>query len=266
MVRLAIFEREQEQGLQDTTIVQYCVLNLLSLIKDGYDLFLTSNGVILIYDDLPVEYFHFVDQFPYLGYNCFSETTGHGLPPDVYVGAWRNDMTVQQKYEEYLSSDEISKYLENDQLVEWRIPKNNPPKRRQTAWEFMGQEVPERFLNLLNLFVKRRRVGEPSGSTSAEVVDVPSGSASAEVVGTEAPTVEASSGSAPAEVFDVDAEISIINNAETQAVQIISENPWRLYHAGVFTLRDNKGAISGKGFPFPDIQFYFSPVHGNEVG
>ena len=82
---------------------------------------------------------------------------------------------------------------------------------------------------------------EPSGSTSVEVVDVPPGSASAEVVGTEAPTVEASSGSAPAEVFDVDAELSTMNNAETQAVQIISENPWHLYHAGVLTLRDNKG-------------------------
>ena len=39
----------------------------------------------------------------------------------------------------------------------------------------------------------------------------------------------------------MDAEISTLNNAETQAVQIISENPWRLYHAGVLTLRDNKG-------------------------
>ena len=30
-------------------------------------------------------------------------------------------------------------------------------------------------------------------------------------------------------------------SAETQAVQIISENPWRLFPAGVLTLRDNKG-------------------------
>ena len=120
--------------------------------------------------------------------------------------------------------------MENDQLVEFRIRKNNPPERRQTAWEFMGQEVPETYLNLLdNLFEERRRV------------EVPSGSASAEVVGTEAATVEASSSSAPAEVFDVDAEISALNTAETQAVQIISENPWHLYHAGVLTLRDNKG-------------------------
>ena len=38
--------------------------------NDGYDLFLTSNGVILIYDDLPCDYFEIVDQFPYLVQIC----------------------------------------------------------------------------------------------------------------------------------------------------------------------------------------------------
>ena len=32
---------------------RYCILKTQKLVKDGYDLFLTSNGVILIYDDLP---------------------------------------------------------------------------------------------------------------------------------------------------------------------------------------------------------------------
>ena len=158
--------------------------------------------MILVYDDLPSEYFHIVDQFLYVGFNAFSRTSGHGLSPEIRFGTWRSDMTIRQKYEEYLSSDEISKYLEHDKLVEWRIPKNNPPKRKQTAWEFMGQQVPEKYLDLINsLFDGRRRA------------DVLSGSASAEVVGSEASTVE------------VDAEISTLNNAETQAVQIISENP-----------------------------------------
>jgi len=247
MVQLARKEAGTKPPRQyDTT--RYCVLKLQKLIRDGYDLFLTSNGVILIFDDLPLDYFYIVDQFPYVGFNAFSKTSGHGLPPEVQVGTWRFEMTVQQKYEEYLSSDEISKYLENDQLVEYRIPKNNPPKRRQTAWEFMGQEVPAGYLNLLdNLFKERRRV------------EVPSGSASAEVVGTKASTVEASSSSAPAEVFDVDAEISAMNNAETQAVQIISENPWHLYRAGVLTLRDNKGerATNPYGEPVLIIREFF---------
>ena len=43
----------------DTTI--YCVLNVKKLLQDNYDLFLTRNGVVLIYDDVSLEYFHFVE-------------------------------------------------------------------------------------------------------------------------------------------------------------------------------------------------------------
>lgn len=136
-----------------------------------------------------------------------------------------------QRYEEYLPPGEISKYLdENYQLVEWRIPREYVPERRHTAWEFMGQEIPENYLNCINsLFHGRRRA------------EVPSGSASAEVGGTRASTAAASSSSAPAEVFDVDAEINTLNNAEPQAVRIISENRLHLWQAGVLTLRNNKG-------------------------
>ena len=38
---------------------------------------------MLIYDDLPLDYFLIVDQFPYVGFNAFSKTSGHGLPPEV---------------------------------------------------------------------------------------------------------------------------------------------------------------------------------------
>ena len=46
--------------------------------------------MILIYDDLPLYYFLIVDQFPYVGFNAFSKTSGrgHGLPPEVQLGAW----------------------------------------------------------------------------------------------------------------------------------------------------------------------------------
>ena len=193
---------------------RYCILKTTMLLRDGYDLFLTSNGVVLCYDDIPCRYFEIVGEFPYLGYHFANRTTGHGLPPEIKIGTWRHNMTVREKYEEYLPSGEISQYLENDQIVEWRVPHSPFPKRRTTAWEFMGQEVPERYLKLLNNFPNDRRnpeacddmpYGLPSALTS-EVGNTPvdiyiateeaTGSASAEVVGS------GSTGSASAEVVE----------------------------------------------------------------
>ena len=113
----------------------------------------------------------------------------------------------------------------------------------------MGQEVPERYLQLLNNFPNERRhpeacddmpYGLPSSLTS-EVGNIPgdifmateeaTGSASAEVVG--------STGSASAEV--VEEELSTRSKLELQAVQIIAENPWHLFQSGITTLRNNKG-------------------------
>ena len=158
-------------------------------------------------------------------------------------------MTVREKYEEYLPSGEISKYLENDEIVEYRVPHSPFPKRRTTAWEFMGQNVPERYLQLLNNLPNDRRhpeacddmpYGLPSSLTS-EVGNTPvdiymateeaTGSASAEVVG--------STGSASAEV--VEEELSTRSKLELQAVQIITETPWHLFQSGIMTLRNNKG-------------------------
>ena len=176
---------------------RYCILKTTMLMRDGYELFLTSNGVVLIYDDIPCRYFEIVNEFPYLGYHFASRTSGHSLPPEVRAGVWRPNMTVREKYEEC----EISKYLKNDEIVEFRVPHAPFPKRRTTAWEFMGQEVPERYLQLLNNFPHDRRhpeacddmpYGLPSSLTS-EVGNTPvdiymateeaTGSASAEVVG-----------------------------------------------------------------------------------
>ena len=57
----------------DTT--RYCILKTHKLVRDGCDLFLTSNGVILIYDDLPCDYFDIVEQCPFLGFNAASRTS-----------------------------------------------------------------------------------------------------------------------------------------------------------------------------------------------
>ena len=151
---------------------RYCVLSVNCLLMEGYDLYLTRNGVILIYDDIPARVFTIVDQFPYVGYNCFRLTSGHGLPPEVRSGQWRPNMNALDQYREYLSSDEISLYMEGDELVEFRVPRNPFPKRRQTAWEFMGQETPEYYRRLLDQF--------PASRSDVAACDSQIGSATAE--------------------------------------------------------------------------------------
>ena len=232
---------------------RYCILKTHKLVQDGFDLFLTSNGVILIYDDLPCDYFEIVDQFPYLGYNFASRTSGHGLPPEIKVGVWRGKMTAREEYEEYLSSNEISEYLEDGRLVEYRLVRKPFPKGRSTAWEFMGQEVPENYSKLLNNFCEERRY-------PAACVDGRYGTSSSASAGAVVPEpAEASTGSAPAEVVDVEAELSTLNKLEVQAVQIISENPWHLFQAGVMTLRNNKGerVTNPHGEPVLIVREYF---------
>ena len=194
----------------ETTI--YCALNISMLIRRGYDLFLTANGVVLIFDDTSLEFFHIVEEYPYLGLSVFSRSVPHSLPREVQNGQWRGTMSVQKKYEEYLSSDEISKYLDptDGQLVPWRIPRTCKNKRRQSAWEFMGQTPPTTYIDCISSLFGEEKA-------------------------------EASSGSAPAKEFDVEAELSTMNNQEIQAVNIISESPWHLWQAGVVTLRTIDG-------------------------
>lgn len=161
MLAMATFEKEQEQessSRYDTTI--YCVLKVPMLLQYGYDLFLTSNWV-LIFDDVDLQFIRIVESYPHLGLNVFHESLGHGLPSEVPHGTWTNEMTLEQKYEEYFSSDEISEYIDpwiND-IVKWRIPKSIVPKRRQSAWEFMDQKVPEKFLDCISSLFDGRRSG-----------------------------------------------------------------------------------------------------------
>ena len=198
----------------ETTI--YCVLNVKKLLHDNYDLFLTRNGVVLIYDDVSLEYLHMVEQYPYLGLCVFSPGVPHSLPREVRNGNWRDSMTLRRKYEEYLSADEISEYLDDKgKLVEWHMPRNIGKKRRQTAWEFLNQAPPVPYIECISGLFKEKQAEASSGSAPAEGFDVKA-------------KAEASSSSTPVEEFDVEAELSTMNNQEIQAVRINSENAWRL--------------------------------------
>ena len=131
--------------------------------------FLSANGVVLIYDDVSSEYIHIVEKYPYLGLCVFSPGVPHSLPREVQSGKWRDSMTLRRKYEEYLSADEISKYLDaRGDLVEWHMPRNIGSKRRQTAWEFMNQAPPAAYIECISSLFKERQVETSSGSAPAE--------------------------------------------------------------------------------------------------
>ena len=56
----------------DTT--RYCIFKKFQLIRDGFDLFLTSNSVILIYDDLPLDYiFSYCRQVSLCWFQCLQQ-------------------------------------------------------------------------------------------------------------------------------------------------------------------------------------------------
>ena len=66
-----------------------------------------------IFDDVSLEYFRIVEDYPYLGLRVFSHSIPHSLPREVQNGKWRDSMSLKKKYEEYLSPDEISKYIDS---------------------------------------------------------------------------------------------------------------------------------------------------------
>ena len=83
------------------------------------------------------------------------------------------DTTNKQKYLENLPSGEIPKYLDHvTEELPGRIPKNAVFKRRQTAWEFMGQEPPKNYIRRIQGLAPGRVAETATGSASAEVVDV----------------------------------------------------------------------------------------------
>lgn len=53
-----------------------CVLKSPLLLRDGYDLFLTSNGVVLISDDFDLYYFKIVGTYPNLSNNILNPSVG----------------------------------------------------------------------------------------------------------------------------------------------------------------------------------------------
>ena len=70
----------------------YCVL--LPRIAHDFQLFLSQNGAVLIYDDIPPEYLKIVDQLPTIAMNILRPGRAHMLSSTVTGGTWPEDVTA----------------------------------------------------------------------------------------------------------------------------------------------------------------------------
>ena len=107
----------------------YCVLVPQAAFE--FQLFLSKNGVILIYDDIPPHLLKIVDQMPTIACPLMRAGRGRILSPTVTGGVWPDDITYDRMRKEkgvgFVPGGEV------------------PPKVRTTAWDFMGQNIPENY-------------------------------------------------------------------------------------------------------------------------
>ena len=111
----------------------YLVLDPSFLVNN--QLFLTKNGVVLHQGNVPFQYLHVKEQLPTIACNVIHQGRGHSLPPSVTGGSWHNNTTwnhvMKEKGPSFIPEGDI------------------PDEVRITAWEFMGQQVPQNYGKLV---------------------------------------------------------------------------------------------------------------------
>ena len=60
---------------------------------ESQQLFLTKNGVVLFFGDIPAEFLRLQDQLPTMARNVLRPGRGHMLPPSVTGGTWPADVS-----------------------------------------------------------------------------------------------------------------------------------------------------------------------------
>ena len=102
---------------------------------EALQLFLTKNGVVLVYDDIPAHCLKFMDQLPTIAANVMRPGRGHALPSSVTGGTWPEDITWNR--------------AKIEKGVGFTPGGDIPDRARTTAWEFMGQRTPENYVKLV---------------------------------------------------------------------------------------------------------------------
>ena len=111
----------------------YCVLLPDAIVHN--QLFLSKNGVVLVYGDIPAVFLRIVDQQPTIASNILGPGRGHRLPSSVTGGTWPRDITYERVMQEKGSNFQPGGLI--------------PTEVRLTAWEFMGQTVPKNYGTLI---------------------------------------------------------------------------------------------------------------------
>ena len=141
-----------------------------SFIVDN-QLYLTKNGVILFHANIPFQYLHVKEQLPTIAYNVVHQGRGHSLPSSVTGDTWHTNTTwnhvMKEKGPTFIPGQDI------------------PEEVRITAWEFMGQQVPQNYGRLVfgtplcnendfdpiveSIYGREREVSAAEGSREREV-------------------------------------------------------------------------------------------------
>ena len=99
-------------------------------------LFLTKNGVVLFHGGISFQYLHVKKQLPTIACNVIHQGRGHSLPPSVTGGSWHSNVTwnhvVKEKGPGFIPGSP-----------------DLPDEVRTTAWQFMGQQVPQNYARLV---------------------------------------------------------------------------------------------------------------------
>ena len=87
-------------------------------------------GVFLFFGDfIPAEYLHLHEQLPTLACPVLRPGRGHMLPPSVTGGTWPADVSYG--------------HVQREKGVGFAPGGEIPTNVRTTAWQFMGQEIPQ---------------------------------------------------------------------------------------------------------------------------
>eukprot|EP00435_Cladocopium_sp_Y103_P051075 s568_g15.t1 len=108
---------------------------LLPSFFDVAQVFLTSNGVVLVHQDVPAKYLKRYGQLPSLSLNVLHPGRGHQLPSSVTGGTWTTNTTF-----EHVVREKGSNFIPGGEI---------PSTIRNTAWELMGQQVPNNYGRLV---------------------------------------------------------------------------------------------------------------------